>query len=120
MAKNMEYSPMVGCDTAIGNKGVKKKTAQRICKHRLYGCTGGINAKTYHSSERSKYCTFLGRSKEDIRKIREAYFLEHPEEMNEFERMYPKETSEGERKRMGGSGMYQIDCEHFVLFLTFW
>ena len=79
VAKNMEYSPMVGCDMAIGKRRGKKKTGQRICKHRLYGCTGGTNTKTYHSSERSQYCTFSGRSKEDIKMIREAYFLEHPE-----------------------------------------
>ena len=100
--------------------GGKKKTGQRICKHRLYGCTGGTNAKTYHSSERSKYCTFAGRSKEDMRIIREAYFLEHPEKRKEFERMYPKETSEGDRKRTVGPGMHQIGCEYFVIYLTFW
>ena len=120
VAKNMEYSPMVGCDMAIGKKGGgKKKTGQRIYKHRLYGCTGGTNAKTYHSSERSKYCTFSGRSKEDIRMIREAYFLEHPEKRKEFERMYPKEISEGGRKGMRGPGMYGICCEHFVIFHMF-
>ena len=120
VAKNMEYSPMVGCDMAVGKEGVgKKKTGQRICKHRLYGCTGGTNTKTYHSSERSKYCTFSGRSKEDIRMIREAYFLEHPEKRKEFERMYPKETPKRGRKGTGGAGMYQICCEHFVIFLMF-
>ena len=99
--------------------GGKKKIGQRICKHRMYGCTGGTNTKTYHSSERSQYCTFSGRSKEDIRMIREAYFLEHPEKRKEFERMYPKETPEGGRKGTGGQGMYQICCEHFVTFLMF-
>ena len=52
--------------------------------------------------------------------IREAYFLEHPEKRKEFERMYPKETSEGDRKRTVGPGMHQIGCEYFVIYLTFW
>ena len=51
--------------------------------------------------------------------IREAYFLEHPEKRKEFERMYPKEISEGGRKGMRGPGMYWICCEHFVIFHMF-
>ena len=51
ISKNMEYSPMVGCDTAAGT-GNKKK----ICKHQLYGCIGG---KAAHKSEKAKSCTFM-------------------------------------------------------------
>ena len=40
IAKNMEYSPMVGCDTAAGVEN-KSKVGTKICRHALYGCKGG-------------------------------------------------------------------------------
>ena len=36
IAKNMEYSPMVGCDTAAG-VGNKSKVDPKICRHAIYG-----------------------------------------------------------------------------------
>ena len=74
------------------------KTVQRECKHRLYGCIGETNTKTFHSSERSRYCTFSGKSTEEIEEIREAYFQEHPDARKEYESIYP----DGGRKRKGG------------------
>ena len=115
IAKNMEYSPMVGCDTGIGDKGGKKKgkTEKKLCKHRLYGCTGGTNTKTYHLTERSRHCTFSGKSKEEIRTIRDAYFREHPDARKEYETMYPGEALDCTESRMGGSGMYKLVCMIF-------
>ena len=121
IAKNMEYSPMVGCNAMIGDKGDKKKksgrarvcgdtrgkTVRRECKHRLYGCTGGRNTKTYHSSERSQYCTFSGKSKEEIEEIREAYFQEHPDARKEYESTHP----DGGRKRKGNKTGEKGTCE---------
>ena len=121
IAKNMEYSPMVGCNAMIGDKGDKKKksvrarvcgdtrgkTVRRECKHRLYGCTGGRNTKTYHSSERSRYCTFSGKSKEEIEEIREAYFQEHPDARKEYESTHP----DGGRKRKGNKTGEKGTCE---------
>jgi len=86
--KNMEYSPMVGCDTVIGDKGDKNKEkdqgnvgkdkkgtrAKIVCTHKLHGCTGGTNARTSHKSKQSQFCTFSGKSRDEIRVIREAYF----------------------------------------------
>ena len=36
IAKNMEYSSIVGCDTAVGVRN-KSKVDPKICKHALYG-----------------------------------------------------------------------------------
>ena len=67
IAKNMEYSPMVGCGTTVaGEDKSNSKGNEKICKHKLYGCTGAFNSKTVHKSEASKYCTFSGKSKEEI------------------------------------------------------
>ena len=68
IAKNMEYSPMVGCDTAAGVEN-KSKVGTKICRHALYGCKGG--EKTPHKTERSESCTFNGKSEKEIREIRE-------------------------------------------------
>ena len=80
IAKNMEYCPMVGCDAGVENKGRNKdKPGLKICWHMLYGCTGGVNARTAHKSEASRFCTFSCKSKDEIREIRDKYFLDHPE-----------------------------------------
>ena len=47
IAKNMEYSPMVGCDTAAGVEN-KSKVDPKICRNALYGCKGG--EKTQHKT----------------------------------------------------------------------
>ena len=57
IANNMEYSPMVGCDTAAG-VGNKSKVGPKICRHALYGYKGG-EEKTAHKTERSELCTFM-------------------------------------------------------------
>ena len=125
--KNMEYSPMVGCDTVIGDEGDKNKEkdqgnvakdkkgrrAQIVCKHKLYGCTGGTNAKPSHKSERSRHCTFSGKSKDEIRVIRDAYFREHPDARKEYEMMYPDEARKCKGNKRGGEGMYKLLCMLF-------
>ena len=105
IAKNMEYSPMVGCDTVIRDKGSKNKTVQKICRHQLYGCTGGTNSKTYHRSEASQHCTFSGKSKREMRIIKEEYFQEHPDARKEYELMYPDEASKLTGNRTSETGM---------------
>ena len=56
IAKNMEYSPMMGCDTAAGVEN-KSKVDPKIYRHALYGCKGG--EKTPHKTERAESCTFM-------------------------------------------------------------
>ena len=53
--KNMEYSPMVGCDTAadVGNKST---VGPKIYRHALYERKGG--GKTPYKTETAKSCTF--------------------------------------------------------------
>ena len=76
----------------------------------MYGCTGGTNARTYHSSERSQYCTFSGSSKEDIRMIREAYFLEHTEKGRNLRGcIQRKHQNEGEK------GWEEQVCTRYVV-----
>ena len=105
IAKNMEYSPMVGCGTMVdGESKNSPKTDPKICKHRLYGCIGGFNSKTAHKSEASKHCTFSGKSKIEIKSIRDAYFKEYPYAKAEYERMYPGEATKDTRKRKGSPG----------------
>ena len=62
IVKNMEYSPMVGCDTAAG-VGKKSKVVSKICRHTLCGCKGGENVP--HKTERSELCTLWNVSKGD-------------------------------------------------------
>ena len=125
--KNMEYSPMVGCDTVSGDKGGKKKgkdqsdgckdkrgkRVQIVCKHKLYGCIGGTNTKTYHKSERSRYCTFSGKSKEEIRVIRDTYFQGNPVARKEYKMMYPEEAQRYKGNKMEEKGMYKY---FYILF----
>ena len=82
IAKNMEYSPMVGCDTAAGVE-TKSKVGTKICRHALYGCKGG--EKTPHKTERSKSCTFNGKSAEYIRMVRDEYFVKNPHAKVEYD-----------------------------------
>ena len=84
IAKNMEYSPMVGCDTAAGVEN-KSKVGTKICRHALYGCKGG--EKTPHKSEWSKSCSFNGMFEKKIREIREKYFEDHPKAKEEYDKM---------------------------------
>ena len=84
IAKNMEYSPMVGCDKATGVEN-KSKVDPKICRHALYGCKGG--EKTPHKTERSESCTFDGMSGKKIREAREEYFVSHPEAKEEYDKM---------------------------------
>jgi len=125
--KNMEYSPMVGCDTVIGDKGGKNKEkdqdnigeakkgrkGQIVCRHKLYGCTGGTNTKTAHKSERSRHCTFSGKTRDEIRVIRDAYFQEHPDARKEYDMMHPHETQKSKVNKRGGEGMYRMSCMVF-------
>ena len=39
IAKNMDYSPMVGCDERSGKRA--KGTGLISCQHKLYGYVGG-------------------------------------------------------------------------------
>ena len=118
IAKNMEYSPMVGCNARAGNmEGEKDKPGMKICRHKLYGCIGGENARTAHKSEASKFCTFVGKSKDEIREIKDKYFLEHPEAKAEYEKLYGKEVRTectGNVKKMGGEKdkTGQKSCRH--------
>ena len=103
-SKNMEYSPMVGCDAAAGvedkSKGVrnKSKAGRVICRHALYGCIGkGDNAK--HKTERSKSCTFNDKSAEFIRKVRDDYFIDNPDAKVEYDKMYPEVVTVGNGKK---------------------
>ena len=127
IAKNMEYSPMVGCDTVIGNEGgtnkkkdkakaVREKKGtynQRICKHKLYGCRGGTNTRTYHKSERSKHCGFFGKSKVEVKVIRDAYFEDHQYSRKEYERMYSNEAQVYKGNKLGEKGVYRLLCMVF-------
>ena len=84
ISKNMEYSPMVGCDTAAGVEN-KSKVDPNICRHALYGCKGG--EKSPHKIESSESCTFYGTSQKEIREIRNSYFVAHPEAKEEYDKM---------------------------------
>ena len=84
IAKNMEYSPMVGCDTAAG-VGNKSKVSPKICRHTLYGCKGG--EKTPHKTESAESYIFYGMSQKEIREEREAYFVANPEAKEEYNKM---------------------------------
>ena len=65
VAKNLEYSSMIGCNADEPKTITKKAAAQKICKHASYGCT--INTpKEQHETERSKHCTFNGKTTEYI------------------------------------------------------
>ena len=57
IAKNMEYSLMVDCDTAA-DMGINNISAIKICKHKLYGFTWG---KFAHKLEMAKLCSFYGK-----------------------------------------------------------
>ena len=98
-----------------GNVGKDKKggRAQIICKHKLYGCTGGTNTKTSHKSERSRHCTFSGKSRDEIRVIRDAYFQEHPDARKEYKMMNPDEARKCKGNKRGGKGMYRLSCMVF-------
>ena len=113
IAKNMEYSPMVGCDT-VNERGVRTryKSAHKVCQHKLYGCTGGVNSKTAHKSEASKYCTFHGK----IERIRNAYFIQYPDAKAEYENMYPDKVMGKVRKRKGAPGK----CYVLIKLYSFW
>ena len=65
---------------------------------------GAFNSKTAHKSEASKYCTFSGKSKEEIKRIRDAYFTQYPDAKEEYERMYPGDGTKdtGRRKETPG------------------
>ena len=73
----MEYSPMVGCDTAAG-VGKKSKVGPKIYIYTLYGYKGG-GEKTPHKTKRAESCTFYGMSQKEIREKREVYFVANPE-----------------------------------------
>ena len=79
---------------------IKSRSDLKICKHKLYGCTGAFNTNTAHTSEASKYCTFSGKSKDEIRRIRDVYFTQYPDAKAEYKKMYPEETE----KDMRGAG----------------
>ena len=81
---------MVGCDAGVETKG--RKPGLKICRHMLYGCTGGVSARTAHKSEASKFCTFFCKSKDEIGEIRDKYFLDHPEAKAEYEKLYGTEA----------------------------
>ena len=70
VAKNLEYSSMVGCNI---NKSLppatKKKAVPVVCNHASYGCI----ATQKHKIERSKWCTFNGRTVEYIRTAKATY-----------------------------------------------
>jgi len=116
--KNMEYSPMIGCNTMVGSAGsVKNKLALKVCKHKLYGCTGGGTARTAHKSEKSVYCTFYGKSSNDIKEIRDRDFLENPEAKAEYDRLYEAErlapgTSKGGNVGGAKDKSTQRICRH--------
>ena len=61
VAKNLEYSSMVGCNTN-DSPSQKKEKEQVICNHIAYGCVGTKE----HKTERSQHCTFNGKSKDEI------------------------------------------------------
>ena len=75
----------------------KSKVDPIICRHKLYGCTGGGD-KTTHKTERAKSCTFYGKSTEYIREARDAYFVEHPDAKVEYDKMYPEVVTAGNGK----------------------
>ncbi len=81
IAKNMKYSPTVGCDTV----GQRTKPNIKVCKHKLYGCTGGLTKSNEHLIQRSKYCTFCQNTEKEIDEIRSKYFLDHPEAKLEYD-----------------------------------
>jgi len=107
IAKNAEYYPMVGFDAAVGvedkSKGGrnKSKAIRVVCRHALYGCIGGGD-KAKHKTERSKSCTFNGKSAEYIRKVRDEYFDKNPHAKVEYDNMYPDVVTvcNGKKKKM--------------------
>ena len=79
----------------------------------MYGCTGETNTK-YLISQKD-HCTvhFSGKSKDDIRVIRDAHFQEHPDARKEYEMMYPDEAQKCKGNKRGGKGMYKLSCMVF-------
>jgi len=72
VAKNLEYSSMIGCNADEPKTITKKAAAQKICKHASYECT--INTpKEQHKTERSKHCTFYGKTAEYIAQAKATY-----------------------------------------------
>ena len=72
MAKNLEYSSMIGCNADEPKTITKKTTEQKICKHASYGCTANTT-KEQHKTERSKHCTFNGKTAEYIAQAKATY-----------------------------------------------
>ena len=94
-----EYDKMV-VTTGTGALGIrnKSKVGPNICRHKLYGCIGGGD-KTTHKTERSKSCTFNGKSAEYIRTVRDEYFVKNPHVKVEYDKMYPEVVTVGNGKR---------------------
>ena len=129
IAKNIEYSPIVGCDTVAG-VGNKSKVGRKICRHKLYGYIEGGDKAT-HKTERAKLCTFHGKSTEYIMEVRDAYFIEHPDAKVEYNEMYlevviadngkKKKKKKKRDENMGGedTGMWAYFCQHFCRHYEF-
>ena len=94
-----EYDKMVvTTGTVAAAVRNKSKAGPNICRHKLYGCIGGGDKAT-HKTERSKSCTFNGKSTEYIRKVRDKYSIDHPNAKVEYDKMYPEVVTVGNGKK---------------------
>ena len=69
VAKNMEYGSKIGCNSDEPHPEPKQNKEVISCNHASYGCI----AQQKHKTERSKWCTFNGKSKEFIQQVKRTY-----------------------------------------------
>ena len=59
----------------------------------------GVNKAANHRSEKNKWCTFKGKSTDEINILKDKYFVEHPDAKVEYEKLCSTLTGKSKKER---------------------